>query len=111
MKNDVERAPTGGRILPAYVDRLMGVRALLIESAFEVEHDGTKGIVVPDVNGLQIAAAVARAIVPAKLTGKEIRFLRKAIGMRAADLARFLDVTAETMSRWENDREVINTNA
>ena len=111
MKNDVGRAPEEGRVLPTYLDRLMGVRVMLINSAFEVEHGGAAGVIVPDLPGLEVAVAVARATVPDKLSGKEIRFLRKAIGMKAAELARFLDVTPETISRWENGKEVISTNA
>jgi DNA-binding transcriptional regulator YiaG len=89
----------------------MGVRVLLINSALEVEHDGAAAVIVPDLQGLEAAVAVARATVPDKLSGKEIRFLRKTICMKAAELARFLDVTAETISRWENSKEVISTNA
>ena len=111
MKTSAENAPIGGRILPKYLDKLMGVRVLLINSAFEANHEGARSIAVSDIDGLEVAIAVARATVPHKLTGKEIRFLRKALGMKATDLAHFLDVTPETVSRWENDRERITTNA
>lgn len=36
-------------------------------------------------------------------TGEAFKFIRKAIGMRATDLAELLDVTAETISRWERE--------
>ena len=111
MRNDTGHAPIGGRVLATHVDELMGVRLMLVDSAFQVEQEGTKGVLVPDLDDLRAAVAVARALVQDKLAGKEIRFLRKALHMKAAELARFLDVTAETMSRWENDREVININA
>jgi putative zinc finger/helix-turn-helix YgiT family protein len=39
------------------------------------------------------------------LTGKEIRFIRKEMGLRAKDLAEILGVTPVTVSRWENDTE------
>jgi DNA-binding XRE family transcriptional regulator len=111
MTNLTESAPPGGRVLQRFLDTLMGVRVLLINSAFEAEQDGEKVPVVPDIVGLEAAIAVARVTVPDKLTGKEIRFLRKAICKKASELARFLDVTPETLSRWENDREVMSTNA
>lgn len=111
MKNDVGFAPEEGRVLPTYLDKLLGVRVLLIHSALEVEHDGMAAVIVPDLQGLEAAVAVARATVSDKLSGKEIRFLRKAIGMKEGELARFLDVAAETISRWENGREIISTNA
>ena len=89
----------------------MGIRVLLINSAFEATQDGETAPIVPDIGGLEAAAAVARATVHAKLSGKEIRVLRKALGLTAAALAEFLDVTPETLSRWENSKETISNNA
>jgi len=37
-------------------------------------------------------------------TGAAFRFMRKALGLRAVDLAKLLDVDAVTISRWENDK-------
>jgi hypothetical protein len=34
-------------------------------------------------------------------TGEAFRYMRKALGLRAVDLAVLLDVSAETISRWE----------
>jgi DNA-binding transcriptional regulator YiaG len=36
------------------------------------------------------------------------RFMRKALGMTAVQLAELLDVQAETISRWENDKSPID---
>jgi DNA-binding XRE family transcriptional regulator len=48
---------------------------------------------------------VARGIVErGARTGAELRLLRKVAGLTAAELAALLDVTPETVSRWENDR-------
>ena len=41
------------------------------------------------------------------LTGKEIRFLRKELLLKANELATVLGVTKVTVSRWENDKEKI----
>lgn len=57
---------------------------------------------IPDMPGLVAAVSVARAKEPLKLNGQEIRFLRKAIGLTAKELAGDLDVSEETVSRWEN---------
>ena len=58
---------------------------------------------IPDMPGLIAAVSVARAAKqPLKLSGPEIRFLRKAIGKSAKELAEDLRVTDETVSRWEN---------
>ncbi|HVE85768.1 MAG TPA: type II TA system antitoxin MqsA family protein [Myxococcales bacterium] len=40
-------------------------------------------------------------------SGETFRFMRKTLGLRAAELGGLLDVTAETISRWETgEREV-----
>jgi len=57
---------------------------------------------IPDMPGLVAAVAVSRAKEPLKLNGQEIRFLRKAVGLTAKELASDLDVSEETVSRWEN---------
>ena len=41
------------------------------------------------------------------LNGKEIRFLRKNIGLTAAKLSGYLGVDNATISRWENDNQSI----
>ncbi len=41
-------------------------------------------------------------------TGEAIRHMRKALGLRAADLARLLDLTPETISHWETGKARIN---
>jgi transcriptional regulator with XRE-family HTH domain len=110
MTNLTESASPEGRVLPRFLDKLMGVRVLLINSVFEAEQDGETVPVVPDIQGLEAAVAVARITVPDKLSGREIRFLRKAICKKSTELARFLDVTPSTFSRWENDRDVMSTN-
>ncbi len=46
-----------------------------------------------------------------RFTGAEIRFLRKILGLSAADFARRVGVTVETVSRWENNATVIGTQA
>ena len=40
--------------------------------------------------------------------GAAFRFMRKTLGMRAADLAELLSVTPETVSRWENDKNEVD---
>lgn len=48
----------------------------------------------------RLAAAGERA-------GEAVKFMRKALGMRAIDLAELLDVTPDTVSRWETDKSPI----
>jgi putative zinc finger/helix-turn-helix YgiT family protein len=44
-------------------------------------------------------------------TREAFRFMRKSVGLRAADLAALLDVTPETVSHWETGRNEIPRNA
>src|SRR5262249_39052988 len=38
--------------------------------------------------------------------GEEVRFLRRQLDLRAADLAELLDVTPETVSHWETGKTI-----
>jgi len=60
------------------------------------------GISIPDEEGLEKAAAAARILIPVRLQGYEIRFLRRAIGLLGKELADLLAVNDATVSRWEN---------
>jgi transcriptional regulator with XRE-family HTH domain len=53
--------------------------------------------------------ALAQAVLhkPAKLCGAEIRYLRKHIGWKAVELARLMGVDKTTISKWENDQDLI----
>jgi putative zinc finger/helix-turn-helix YgiT family protein len=49
--------------------------------------------------------AVCRALADAGVfTGEALRHMRKALGLRATELARLLDVTPETVSHWETGK-------
>jgi DNA-binding transcriptional regulator YiaG len=50
---------------------------------------------------MAIAGELARH---GEMSGESFRFMRKALGMRALELAELLDVTHETVSRWEHER-------
>lgn len=50
-----------------------------------------------------IAEAVAEK--PARLTGAEVRFLRKHLGWSGEDVANVMGVRQETVSRWETEKE------
>lgn len=44
-------------------------------------------------------------------SGAAFRFMRKALGLRAVDLAELLDVSAETLSRWETEKRALDRGA
>ena len=91
--------------MPYHVETLYGMRIGINGGAIKVACYVCKieVITIPDVKGLVAAAAVARVMLPTKLNGSEIKFLRKAAGLSAKDFAKTISVRPETLSRWEND--------
>ncbi len=64
--------------------------------------------VIANHEGLIAAVALCRVLMRIKLNGKEIRLLRKTLDLKAIELAGRLEVSPETLSRWENAAEVIS---
>ncbi len=98
------------RILPSYREKLMGIPVILHKCAIEVRNGNEISTAVPDVKGLEAALAVARISIPAKLSGKEIKFVRRVLGKKANELAKQLDITPEHFSRIENGNAALTTN-
>ncbi len=95
------------RTLDIYETALFGVKMVLRDAVLEKECKdcGKKIFTIPDQGGLIAAAALTRIKSPLKLTGSEIRFIRKAMEISAKDLSSCLAVTCETLSRWENSKQ------
>lgn len=51
---------------------------------------------------------IAKALVGAPPTGESVRFVQKAVGLKAVDLAELLGVAPETVSRWEAGRHPVD---
>jgi putative zinc finger/helix-turn-helix YgiT family protein len=66
---------------------------------------GEHEVVIPKIEQLHRTIAMAVVEKRSRLTAAEIRFLRKYLGWSGVDFARHMGVTAESVSRWENDRE------
>lgn len=97
--------------VPEYFTEEYGIPLVLINSARVQTCNMCKAelsTVVQYPNRLIAAAAVGRIVESAKLTGPEIKFLRKALEKSASELAELLEVTPETISRWENDKYPIS---
>jgi putative zinc finger/helix-turn-helix YgiT family protein len=60
---------------------------------------------IPDMQGLARAAAMARALNSARLGGKEVRFIRRALDMTQKEFAAAMELSHEHVSRWENDHK------
>lgn len=66
---------------------------------------GNKFAFIPRI--LELHKLIAKRLVQKKalLTGKEIRFLRKNLGLKAKDFAKYLRITQVSLSRWETGQE------
>ncbi len=62
-------------------------------------------MVIPKIEQLHRAIALAVVSKRPRLTAHEVRFLRKYLGWSGADFAKHMGVTPESVSRWENERE------
>lgn len=93
------------KIVPKHVEDLIGIKVGVVNCVENVvcKECGEKITIVPDANGLIAATATARIMLPTKLNGAEIKFLRKAIGLQAKEVAQIMDLRPETISRWECD--------
>ncbi|MSP00875.1 MAG: helix-turn-helix domain-containing protein [Acetobacteraceae bacterium] len=90
-------------LLPSYEMDLGGLTVRLVNTVIRDACDrcDEATIEVPDLEGLAKAAALARALTPFRLAGKEIRFLRRALDMTGREFAEAMELTPETVSRWE----------
>ena len=68
-------------------------------------------VIFPNIEGLH--QALARSIVAKaeRLSGAEVRFLRKVLGWSGADFAQHMGTAAETISRWEHESTPIGPQA
>ncbi len=63
--------------------------------------------VIPRMNDLFRALALAVVRQPHRLAGEDIRFLRKYLHMTGDQFSRLLHVDRATLSKWENDEDPI----
>jgi len=69
---------------------------------------GEHEIVIEDLEGLNRFVALVLVKKPARLSGPEVRFLRKSMGWSQSDFANKMGVDKSTVSRWEQpDGEAI----
>jgi len=66
---------------------------------------GEHEVVIPKIEQLHRAIALAVVSKRPRLTAPEVRFLRKYLGWSGAAFAKHMGVTPESVSRWENERE------
>ena len=101
---------TKTRILDRYEEHLMGLPypVVLLDAAEEItdQEDGqVLGVAVPDAEELAAAVALALCFMPVRLTGAEVRFIRRVLGMTGQELAAAVEMAPATLSRWEHDKQ------
>ena len=72
---------------------------------FNCKNCGEKSALIPNI--LEIHKTIGKCLLEQKrrLTGKEIKFLRKHMAMRGKVFAELIGVDNATVSRWENGKE------
>jgi len=75
------------------------------------DHGGEETVVIPAIGLLHKVIAEGIVKLPAKMSGKELRFLRTEMGMTQIMLAEILKVTLLTVGRWERDETPIKDTA
>ena len=99
-------------LLETYTEELSGLPypILLINSVTE-KRDAETGEVlghgIRNLPGLLAAAGLARLLEPVRLSGQELKFVRKTLDLKAKELAEAVNITPETLSKMENDHDGI----
>lgn len=70
----------------------------------------TETPILRNIGKLHRAIGVAIALQPTRLSGKDVRFLRRAAGFSVGKWAKRLNVADATYSRWENSKQMISAN-
>lgn len=67
-------------------------------------HCGGETPVIRNIKKVHLMISLGIALQPTKLSGDEVRFLRKSMRLTVAEWAARIGIAAETFSRWENGR-------
>lgn len=93
-----------------FSDILPGVVLLNVEVT-RCEDCGNREVDVPHMDNLMKAIARAVVATSGRLTGDEVRFLRMFLELSGVELAKLMDSTPSTVSRWENNRTPVGRTA
>lgn len=89
-----------------------GLDNVFIEGMEQVQdHAGEDTITIPAIGLLHKAIAEGIVMLPSKMSGRELRFLRSEMGMTQEQLASILKVNLLTISRWEREENPITDTA
>lgn len=79
---------------------LYGIAAYQCSCGEEVLH-------LPNIEGLHSLIVQKLLKKPSQLKGEELRFIRKYVGLKAAELAKMLSVDPSTVSKWETGESLV----
>jgi putative zinc finger/helix-turn-helix YgiT family protein len=68
---------------------------------------GTSDVIIPRIAKIHRAIAQALANSPARLTGEQLRFLRKHLGLSGEQFGLYLHTDKTKISKWENGEDQI----
>jgi putative zinc finger/helix-turn-helix YgiT family protein len=68
---------------------------------------GNSDVIIPRMAKVHRAIAQALTNSPVRLTGEQLRFLRKHLGLSGDELGRYLDTDRTKISKWENGQDQI----
>jgi putative zinc finger/helix-turn-helix YgiT family protein len=93
----------------SYAYKESGLDNITLEDVELIHCDecGNEDPIIRAIDTLHSLIADALISKPARLSGREVRFLRKHLELSAKSLARILQVHQATMSKWENGEDYI----
>jgi DNA-binding transcriptional regulator YiaG len=100
----------GSVVVPRVVDQFEATDLgapfkVILKNCVKVASDAETGelisYTIPDPDGLLRVVTLSRVLHPRKLSGADIRFLRKAVGIKQKDLARAIELSPEHLSKVE----------
>jgi DNA-binding transcriptional regulator YiaG len=113
MRHDNCSGQVNIKTLSRYPVKSLGIDGVELFDAAEQVRCTKCGILetnIPSLPELVAAAALARVGNPIKLSDRDIRYLRRALGWQSKTLAKQLSVAPATVTHWERDGEPMSHN-
>jgi len=107
----IAKTETGQLVHRYLFDTLGAPFAVTLVDSVTVSIDPATGkemVQVPDLCGLVKAVVRSRVAMTQKLSGEELKFIRKALGLKAKSIADFLEIAPEHLSRCEAGTKVLS---
>jgi len=96
-------------LLPAFDTTVGGMKVKLLGAVTQATCTacGEDAVAIPALEQLTVAVAMARALLPYRLHGRDVRLMRLALDMNGRKFAKAIRMKPETLSRWENDGQCL----